>query len=149
MNNVKVQTKLIIVMLTTIVALVLCAIISSESMKQLQSKALETLEADERASYDEQIKQQVDNVISLCQTIYDQYQAGVYTEEEAKKLAADEIRQLRYGEADYYQIVSIENQIPAPPSPEITMASPPPILPGRRMNWYSSAFPGRRAGALQ
>ena len=66
MNNVKVQTKLIIVMLTTIVALVLCAIISSESMKQLQSKALETLEADERASYDEQIKQQADNVISLC-----------------------------------------------------------------------------------
>ena len=104
MNNVKVQTKLIIVMLTTIVSLVLCAIISSESMKQLQSKALETLEADERASYDEQIKQQVDNVISLCQTIYDQYQAGVYTEEEAKKLAADEIRQLRYGDAGYFWV---------------------------------------------
>ena len=104
MNNVKVQTKLIIVMLTTIVALVLCAVISSESMKQLQSKALETLEADERASYDEQIKQQVDNVISLCQTIYDQYQAGVYTEEEAKKLVADEIRQLRYGDAGYFWV---------------------------------------------
>ena len=104
MNNVKVQTKLIIVMLATIVALVLCAVISSESMKQLQSKALETLEADERASYDEQIKQQVDNVISLCQTIYDQYQAGVYTEEEAKKLAADEIRPLRYGDAGYFWV---------------------------------------------
>lgn len=104
MNNVKVQTKLVIVMLTTIVALVLCAVISSESMKQLQSKALETLEADERASYDEQIKQQVGNVISLCQTIYDQYQAGVYTEEEAKKLAADEIRQLRYGDAGYFWV---------------------------------------------
>lgn len=104
MNNVKVQTKLIIVMLATIVALVLCAVISSESMKQLESKALETLEADERASYDEQIKQQVDNVISLCQTIYDQYQAGVYTEEEAKKLAADEIRQLRYGDAGYFWV---------------------------------------------
>lgn len=104
MNNVKVQTKLIIVMLATIVALVLCAVISSESMKQLQSKALETLEADERASYDEQIKQQVDNVISLCQTIYDQYQAGVYTEEEAKKLAADEIRQFRYGDAGYFWV---------------------------------------------
>ena len=104
MNNVKVQTKLVIVMLATIVALVLCAVISSESMKQLQSKALETMEADERASYDEQIKQQVDNVISLCQTIYDQYQAGVYTEEEAKKLAADEIRQLRYGDAGYFWV---------------------------------------------
>lgn len=104
MNNVKVQTKLTIVMLATIVALVLCAVISSESMKQLQSKALETMEADERASYDEQIKQQVDNVISLCQTIYDQYQAGVYTEEEAKKLAADEIRQLRYGDSGYFWV---------------------------------------------
>ena len=104
MNNVKVQTKLIIVMLATIIALVLCAVISSESMKQLQSKALETLETDEREAYDEQIKQQVNNVISLCQTIYDQYQAGVYTEEEAKKLAADEIRQLRYGDAGYFWV---------------------------------------------
>jgi methyl-accepting chemotaxis protein len=104
MNNVKVQTKLSIVMLATIVALVLCAVISSESMKQLQSKALETMEADERESYDEQIKQQVDNVVSLCQTIYDQYQAGVYTEEEAKKLAADEIRQLRYGDGGYFWV---------------------------------------------
>ena len=104
MNNVKVQTKLSIVMLATIVALVLCAVISSESMKQLQSKALETMEADERESYDEQIKQQVDNVVSLCQTIYDQYQAGVYTEGEAKKLAADEIRQLRYGDGGYFWV---------------------------------------------
>ena len=104
MNNVKVQTRLAIVMLATIVALVLCAVISSESMKQLQSKALETMEADERESYDEQIKQQVDNVVSLCQTIYDQYQAGVYTEEEAKKLAADEIRQLRYGDGGYFWV---------------------------------------------
>ena len=104
MNNVKVQTKLSIVTLATIVALVLCAVISSESMKQLQSKALETMEADERESYDEQIKQQVDNVVSLCQTIYDQYQAGVYTEEEAKKLAADEIRQLRYGDGGYFWV---------------------------------------------
>ena len=104
MNNVKVQTKLAIVMLATIIALVLCAVISSESMKQLQSKALETLETDEREAYDEQIKQQVANVISLCQTIYDQYQAGVYTEEEAKKLAADEIRQLRYGDAGYFWV---------------------------------------------
>ena len=104
MNNVKVQTKLIIVMLTTIVALVLGALFSSDIIKHLLCKALETLEADERASYDEQIKQQVDNVISLCQTIYDQYQAGVYTEEEAKKLAADEIRQLRYGDAGYFWV---------------------------------------------
>ena len=84
MNNIKVQTKMIIVILATMAALLLCTIFSAQSMKELQSKALDTMETDEREAYDEQIKQQVDNVISLCQTIYDQYQAGVYTEAEAR-----------------------------------------------------------------
>lgn len=79
MNNIKVQTKMIMVILATMAALVLCTIFSAQSMMELQSRALETMETDERDSYDEQIKQQVDNVISLCQTIYDQYQEGVYT----------------------------------------------------------------------
>ena len=104
MNNIKVQTKMIMVILATMAALVLCTIFSAQSMMELQSRALETMETDERHSYDEQIKQQVDNVFSLCQTIYDQYQEGVYTEAEAKKLAADEIRQLRYGDSGYFWI---------------------------------------------
>ena len=104
MNNIKVQTKMIIVILATMAALLLCTIFSAQSMKELQSKALDTMETDEREAYDEQIKQQVDNVISLCQTIYDQYQAGVYTEAEARKLAADEIRQLRYGDSGYFWV---------------------------------------------
>lgn len=57
-----------------------------------------------RESYDELIKQQVENVISLCQVIYDKYQAGEYTEDEAKKIAADEIRALRYGEGGYFWV---------------------------------------------
>lgn len=107
MNNIKVQTKMIIVILATMAALLLCTIFSAQSMKELQSKALDTMETDEREAYDEQIKQQVDNVISLCQTIYDQYQAGVYTEAEARKLAADEIRQLRYGDSGYFWWISM------------------------------------------
>ena len=94
MNNIKVQTKMIMVILATMAALVLCTIFSAQSMMELQSRALETMETDERDSYDEQIKQQVDNVISLCQTIYDQYQEGVYTEAEAKKLAAVSVESL-------------------------------------------------------
>ena len=96
MNNVKVRTKLIIVMLAAFLAMTACVVFSTESMKAMQTKALETIESDKRASYDEMIQNQVDNVISLCQNIYTQYEAGVYTREEAKKLAADEIRQLRY-----------------------------------------------------
>ena len=87
MNNVKVRTKLIIVMLAAFLAMTACVVFSTESMKAMQTKALETIESDKRASYDEMIQNQVDNVISLCQNIYTQYEAGVYTREEAKKLA--------------------------------------------------------------
>ena len=93
MNNVKVRTKLIIVMLAAFLAMTACVVFSTESMKAMQTKALETIESDKRASYDEMIQNQVDNVISLCQNIYTQYEAGVYTREEAKKLAEEKLQQ--------------------------------------------------------
>ena len=48
MNNIKVQTKMIMVILATMAALVLCTIFSAQSMMELQSRALETMETDER-----------------------------------------------------------------------------------------------------
>ena len=84
MNNIKVRTKLIIVMLIALVALALCSIVSNTSLSGLGDNALNIIENDMRSSYDEQIKSQVDNVISLCQGIYNQYEAGEYTLEEAK-----------------------------------------------------------------
>ncbi len=95
MNNVKVRTKLIIVMLAAFLAMTACVVFSTESMKAMQTKALETIESDKRASYDEMIQNQVDNVISLCQNIYTQYEAGVYTREEAKNW-----QQMRYVSSD-------------------------------------------------
>jgi methyl-accepting chemotaxis protein len=104
MNNIKVRTKLIIVMLIALVALALCSIVSNTSLSGLGDNALNIIENDMRSSYDEQIKSQVDNVISLCQGIYNQYEAGEYTLEEAKKLAADQIRDLRYGNNGYFWV---------------------------------------------
>lgn len=104
MNNIKVRTKLIIVMLIALVALALCSIVSNTSLSGLGDNALNIIENDMRSSYDEQIKSQVDNVISLCQGIYNQYEAGEYTLEEAKKLAADQIRNLRYGNNGYFWV---------------------------------------------
>lgn len=104
MRNMKVRTKLLIVMFVAIAVLALCVVFSTNSMAQMQNQALEIIENDERESYDELIKQQVENVISLCQVIYDKYQAGEYTEDEAKKIAADEIRALRYGDGGYFWV---------------------------------------------
>ena len=104
MNNIKVRAKLTIVMIVSVLALAICTYLSIVSMNQLQTKALDVIEEDARSSYDEEIRQQVENVISLCQNIYDKYQAGEFTEQEAKKLAADEIRALRYGDNGYFWV---------------------------------------------
>ena len=76
MNNIKVRTKLVIVMVIALIALALCSIVSSTSLSGLGDNALDIIENDMRSSYDEQIKAQVDSVISLCQSIYNQYEAG-------------------------------------------------------------------------
>lgn len=104
MNNIKVRTKLVIVMVIALIALALCAVISNTSLSGLGDNALDIIENDMRSSYDEQIKAQVDNVISLCQSIYNQYEKGEYTLDEAKKLAADQIRDLRYGDNGYFWV---------------------------------------------
>ena len=104
MNNIKVRTKLIIVMVIALIALALCAVISNTSLSGLGNNALDIIENDMRSSYDEQIKAQVDNVISLCQSIYNRYEKGEYTLDEAEKLAADQIRDLRYGNNGYFWV---------------------------------------------
>ena len=104
MNNIKVRTKLVIVMVIALIALALCAVISNTSLSGLGDNALDIIENDMRSSYDEQIKAQVDNVISLCQSIYNRYEKGEYTLDEAKKLAADQIRDLRYGNNGYFWV---------------------------------------------
>lgn len=104
MNNIKVRTKLVIVMVIALIALVLCSIVSNTSLSGLGNNALDIIENDMRSSYDEQIKAQVDNVISLCQSIYNRYEKGEYTLDEAEKLAADQIRDLRYGNNGYFWV---------------------------------------------
>ena len=104
MNNIKVRTKLVIVMVIALIALALCAVISNTSLSGLGDNALDIIENDMRSSYDEQIKAQVDNVISLFQSIYNRYEKGEYTLDEAEKLAADQIRDLRYGNNGYFWV---------------------------------------------
>ena len=104
MNNIKVRTKLIIVMVVSILALTACVTFSNNCMEKMKKNIATELDTDKRASYDEQIKTQVENVISLCQYIYKEYEAGKYTLDESKKFAAHQIRQLRYGDNGYFWV---------------------------------------------
>lgn len=104
MKNLKVRTKLNLILTLVILLVVLASVVSINDMNQVKDKALETIDASSRQSYDDTIKQQVGVVISLLSEINDEYKAGAYTLDEAKKIAADEVRQMRYGDAGYFWI---------------------------------------------
>ena len=64
-----------------------------------------TVETSIRENYDVTIKDQVGVVMSLLSEINDQYKAGVFASlDEAKDVAAKEVRQMRYGDSGYFWV---------------------------------------------
>ena len=104
MKNIKVRTKLTIIVALVLVLVASESFISIQNMNQLKNKALDTMDTSSRQNYDDSIKEQVGVVISLLSEINNEYKSGKYTLDEAKKIAADEIRQMRYGEAGYFWV---------------------------------------------
>lgn len=86
MKNMKVRTKLNLILVLVILLVALGGTVSVKDMEDVKDKALETMEASSRQSYDDSIKEQVGVVISLLSEINDAYKAGTYTLDEAKKL---------------------------------------------------------------
>lgn len=73
-----------------------------KGMKTISSHADDALEEAVRNQYDESIRQQVENAISMLDQYYAAYEAGECTLEEAKKQGADMLRELRYGDSGYF-----------------------------------------------
>lgn len=104
MNNLKVRTKMLLICVLTAVVIALLALLSIKNMYDIGNAALLKLDETIRTDYDNNVKEQVDNAISLIDAVNKQYEDGVYSLDEAKKLAADLVRELRYGEAGYFWI---------------------------------------------
>lgn len=75
MKNLKVRTKLNLILTLVILLVVLASAVSINNMNQVKDKALDTIDASSRQSYDDSIKQQVSVVISLLSEVYDEYKA--------------------------------------------------------------------------
>lgn len=71
MKNLKVRTKLNLILTLVILLVVLASAVSINNMNQVKDKALDTIDASSRQSYDDSIKQQVSVVISLLSEVYD------------------------------------------------------------------------------
>lgn len=105
MKNLKVRTKMtLIAILVAFLAFAAC-FLSLIGMRQIKQKSLDTLETSIRENYDATIKDQVGVVMSLLSEINDQYKAGVFASlDEAKDVAAEEVRQMRYGDSGYFWV---------------------------------------------
>ena len=72
------------------------------SMNQIKDELLKGEKEAILADYDENIKNQVQNAISMLDYYNQQIQAGTLSKEEGMKQAADCLRGLKYGEEGYF-----------------------------------------------
>lgn len=107
-KNIKVKTKMMILNMLVISTIISTAWYSLYELHTSDAVSLNVLEKSVRQKYDDNIKNQVTGIVSLLDNIYKQYEAGQYTLEEAKKLCADLVRDMRYGEGGYFWIDTVE-----------------------------------------
>lgn len=105
MKNLKVRTKMTLIAILVVFLAFAACFLSLIGMRQIKQKSLDTLETSIRENYDVTIKDQVGVVMSLLSEINDQYKAGVFESvDEAKAVAAEEVRQMRYGDSGYFWV---------------------------------------------
>lgn len=103
-NNLKIKTKLLALSLATFIFfLALIGIALYDSAAESKS-TLQLMEAATRAHYDQQIKDQVQNAVTLLNDVYHRYLLGEITLPQSKRLGADLIRGLRYNGDGYFWV---------------------------------------------
>ncbi len=104
MNNMKVRKKMIVLAGLMLIFIVISIVFSINNMKAIEEQSMVSQEESLRDDYDDSIKWQVQNVISLLESYNEDIKSGIYTEDQGKKIVADRIRQLGYGEDGYFWI---------------------------------------------
>ena len=108
LQNFKIKTKIIGMASLLVVGILITSIVGIYQERKLSTDSLNSLEKAMRSDYDDEIKNQVGAAISVINEIYKDYQNGEYTKDEAKLLAADLVREMRYGENGYFWIDTYE-----------------------------------------
>lgn len=104
MNNLSVKLKMTIIGLMFVAFMLFSIQFSVSSMRAIDERILQEEEENIRSDYDDSIRQQVRQVITLLETYQEEIDAGVYTREEGMTIAADKVRALRYGTDGYFWI---------------------------------------------
>ena len=101
----KITTKIVLAAfsISFVIALVLTLILVS-SLKSTNEANLAMLEENLRADFDVKSKNQVQTVKSLVNAVYNLPEDSLFGNAEKEKLAADLVRELRYGTEGYFWI---------------------------------------------
>lgn len=104
MKNLSVKVKMAVIGVMMIAFMLFSINFSVSNMKAINERILQEEEENIRKDYDDSIRQQVEMVASLLDSYKTDIDAGIYTMEEGMQLAADKVRELRYGKDGYFWV---------------------------------------------
>lgn len=107
MKSIKARLIVAFILTSTLMSLVVGGYSIYSQMNNAQNN-LEMYRETLFAEYDQRIKTNVEIAVSLIEKVYNQQQAGLLTEEEAKEKAADLIRDLRFEGENYFWVDTTE-----------------------------------------
>ncbi|MBX4266850.1 methyl-accepting chemotaxis protein [Clostridium estertheticum] len=104
----KISTKIIALNISVVLlTALLIGGFAAYRMSVLSKNTISTIDTTVRKDYDEKIKYQVENVITMLGGIDKKYQSGKISLIEAKKLGADLIREMKYGDGGYFWVDTV------------------------------------------
>lgn len=98
MKNIGVSLKMTILILLVLVGLMGISAVVIMELKETTEEMILSQEEVIHKDYDKNIKEQVQNAISMLQKVNAMIEEGKYSKAEGQKLAADLLRELRYGD---------------------------------------------------
>ena len=98
MRNISVSIKMSILTLLVLFGLIAITTVVVKELRNTSEQMIAEQEAVIREDYDKSIKEQVQNALSMLNQVNKMIQQGDFTREEGEKLAADLLRELRYGD---------------------------------------------------
>lgn len=98
MKNLSVSLKMTILTIFVLLGLVAVTALLITELKENSEEMIAQQESVIREDYDKNIEEQVQNAISMLEKIDSMIKAGQYTRKEGEELAAQLLRELRYGD---------------------------------------------------
>lgn len=104
MRQWKIRTKMLMMGILFFIIIIGWAGVDAVNEYKMNQHSLKILESNIRDDYDAQIKSQVDNTLSMIESLQQQYEAESIPIDESKNRIAAVVRELRYGDNGYFWV---------------------------------------------